>query len=267
VSNTRQTPDSIGTHLAYLIAIASAMGPQWSVRDDFGHVELTDGTVRLAVSWYTKNRRLRFYGYYGHHRYLDTSVALTREPAAVARQLLTRQEATLNDSARRVPRCAAQDLLAPFLESPWTSRSQGADPDAHATVVAGRVRGKITLNLTSSTCELALGKLALPEVLEVLAVLDGRGPGKALSALLAVTNEPPHAAFARDLLAPFTVSWPVRARLKCNPDGSDISLELGMLAPAAALEVLAALAEGRLAGALAALLTGPAARPINNTHS
>lgn len=266
MSNTRLIPDGIGTHLAYLVAIASAMGPQWSVRDEFGHVDLTDGTVRLAVSWYTKNRRLRFYGYYGHHRSLETSAALTREPTAVARQLLTRQEATLNDSARRVPRCAAQDLLAPFLESPWTSRSQGADPDAHATVVAGRVRGKITLNLTSSTCSLKLGMLAPAAVLEVLAVLDGR-PAVALSALLAVTNEPLDASSARDLLAPFTVSWPVRVRLSLNPDGSDISLELGELALPAALEVLAALAEDRLAGALAALLTGPTARPINNTHS
>ena len=266
MTNTRQTPNGIEDHRAYLVAIASAMGPAWSVSEERGMPHLTDGTAQLAVSWFTKNRRLRFFGYYGHHRYLDTSAALTREPAAVARQLLTRQEATLNDSARRVPRCAAQDLLAPFLVSPWTSRSQGADPGAHATVVAGHVRGKITLNLTSSACSLELGRLTVPEVLEVLAVLDGR-PGVALSALLAVTNEPLDASSARDLLAPFTVSWPMRVRLSLNPDGSDISLELGMLAPAAALEVLAALAEGRLAAALAALLSAPAGRPTNNTRS
>ena len=288
------THDSIGNLHAHLAAVASAMGPAWSVGEEGGMHHLTDGCVLLGVSWHTQNQRLRFRGSYGQHRIVDTTAALTREPAAVARQLLAHHESARLDSAQRAataatnkvawrsPRRAAQDLLAPFVAPPHTSMwtCTGLDPDARVAVTAGRVRGTLELNLDSSTCSLKLGHLALPEMLEVLLALDESRLAEALTALLAVpaaTNEATRWA-AQDLLAPFVaptytatgmdpdarvvmVAGRVRGQLELSPDGSNCSLVLGLLALPEALEVLTALDESRLAGALAALLAVPAAGP------
>jgi hypothetical protein len=229
---------------------------------------------------------------------VDTTAALTRRPAAVARQLLTHHESARLDSARRAataatnrvawraPRRVAQNPLAPFVASPYTSMwtCTGLDPDAQVAVAAGRARGTLEFSPDSSTCSLKLGHLALTEVLEVLLALDQSRLAEALVALLAVpaaSNEATQCA-AQDLLAPFVGLMPTATRwygpsnlpvmvagrargtLTLSPDGSHGSLVLGMLALPEALEVLAALDEGRLARALAALLAVPAARPINN---
>jgi hypothetical protein len=285
--------DGIGRHHAHLAAIASVMGPAWSVSEEYGHHDLTDGAVWLRVSWHTPNKRLRFRGSYGQHRIVDTTAALTREPGAVARQLLAHHESARLDSASRAetaatnkvawraPRRAAQDLLAPFVASPYTSAwtCTGVDPDARVTVAAGRVRGTLGLNLDSSTCVLAVGRLTLPEVLEVLLALDESRLAEALAALLAVPAAVNGAKWhAEDMLAPFVVSKAgldpdarvvmvaghVRGTLVLGREGSHCSLVMGLLTLPEVLVVLAALDAGRLADALAALLAAPAARPIHN---
>ena len=288
--------DGIGNHHAYLAAIASAMGPAWSVSQAYGHHDLTDGTVWLRVSWRTQDQRLRFRGSYGQYRIVDTTAALTREPAAVARQLLAHHDSARLDSARRAataatnmvawraPRRAAQDLLAPFVASPYTSTwtSTGLDPDARVAVMAGRVAGTVRLNLDSSTCTLVVGRLTLPEVLEVLAALDESRVAEALAALMAVPAAVNGAQWhAEDMLAPFVVSQAgldpdarvvvvagrVRGTLILSRDGSYCSLVMGLLSLPEVLEVLAALDAGRLAEALAALLAVPAAHPpTTETH-
>jgi len=291
------TQDSIGNLHAHLAAVASAMGPAWSAGEERGMHHLTDGCVLIGVSWYTQNQRLRFRGSYGQHRIVDTTAALTREPAAVARQLLAHHESARLDSAQRAataatnkvawrsPRRAAQVLLVPFVALPYTSiwTCTGVDPDARVAVAPGRVVGTLELNLESSHCSLKLGHLALPDLLEVLLALDESRLAEALAALLAVpaaTNEATRSA-TRVLLAPFVglmhtatgpspscssvmVAGDARGTLELSPDGSHCSLLLGHLALPDVLEVLAALDESRLAKSLAALLAVPAARPINN---
>lgn len=173
----------------------------------------------------------------------------------------TSQEASLVQFFIRSDQAAYDKKVAEL------ASKRGLSQLAPGHLLGDRMRALQPFNDARTVPAIPVGqRLTVPEVLEVLAVLDGR-PGVALSALLAVTNEPLDASSARDLLAPFTAIRRVRVRLSLNPDGSDISLELGMLAPAAALEVLAALAEGRLAAALAALLSAPAGRPTNNTRS
>ena len=285
--------DGIGKHHAYLAAIASAMGPAWSVSQGHGYHDLSDGTVWLRVSWRTQDQRLRFRGYYGQYRIVDTTAAMTREPGAVALQLLALHESARSDSvsrgettaakmiAWRAPRRAAQDLLAPFVASPYTSRwtCTGLDPDARVAVAAGCVRATVELNLDSSTCGLVVGRLTLTEVLEILAALDESRVAQALAALLAVPAAVDGAQWhAEDMLAPFVVSQAgldpdtrvvvvagrVRGRLVLSRDGRHCSLVMGLLSLPEVLDVLAALDAGRLADALAALLAVPAARPINN---
>jgi hypothetical protein len=245
--------------------------------------------VRLAVSWRTQNQRLRFRGHYGQHRVVDTTTALTREPAAVARQLLAHHKSALLDSARRAataatnkaawraPRRAAQKLLAPFVASTWTCK--GLDPDANAAVTAGRVCGKVELNLDSSTCALIVGDLTLSEVLEMVAALDQGRLAGALAALLAVPAAVNGAQWsAENVLAPFLVSKAgldpdarvvmvagrVRGMVRLSKDGSTCGLVMGLLTLPEVLEVLTALDQGRLAEALAALLAVPA-RPGSST--
>lgn len=184
--------DGIGNHHAYLAAIASAMGPAWSVSQEYGHHDLTDGTVWLRVSWHPQDQRLRFRGSYGQYRIVDTTAALTREPAAVARQLLARLESAgraAKEATWQAARHGVLDLLAPFIMPPQmlVGSSRFPDPNAYAarTLAAG-VMGTLQISANGTNCGLTLDSLTPAQVLEVLAALDESRLAEALAALLAV---------------------------------------------------------------------------------
>jgi len=161
--------DPIAEYRPLLGAVASEMGPAWSLGTDPCSWEdravLTDGTVALAVHpdvYGRADARIRFSGVapadhaaleqFAQHTTLwphGTTVAATRTPGAIARQLLRTLVPPMTERAAEYAAARTRREAALLAHSEFVAAMApfGADADAGATAAASNGHGAHKYNM------------------------------------------------------------------------------------------------------------------------